>query len=220
MSSTANGDAARFGGPRGSRARYLAFRQPHRRRREPHGSGSDHGDGKLLERAHPCTSLRSLPCRRGHQQQPFFPVVFGAQPQPDPPADLTSASSAQHASAPSGAAPPQHPLPAREGVDVSRAGWFASGVLASVKVAMSSFPRCRRSPVHPRRRRSVRKDAEILSTTSAAGHRCASRRPRAGDVRSRCSRTRDRRSAGLGCHRPHGHKPTSRCTPPRRRFRR
>jgi hypothetical protein len=33
--------------------------------------------------------------------------VLGPQPQPEPPADFTAASSAQHASVPPGAGPPQ-----------------------------------------------------------------------------------------------------------------
>jgi hypothetical protein len=98
------------------------------RGRKAHRSGSDYDDRQGLEGS--------------HQQHPpfcFDPFAArGEQPQPEPPVDLMLASSAQQASAPCGAAPPQQP-------DWAALPCDASGAVVSlfvISLAMVVLPSC------------------------------------------------------------------------------
>lgn len=71
-------------------------------------------------------SRRDAPGPGGAQQQRVFARgTSGPQPQPRSPAALAAASCRQHAAAPAGAGPPQHP-PAASSVVVS---WFVGSVV-------------------------------------------------------------------------------------------
>lgn len=76
-------------------------------------------------------------------QQPFLAVsagaALGAQPHPEPPPDLISASLAQHARTPSGGAPPQQPLWAsRAGVSAWGTGWSEFSIVVVLMSYLSS----------------------------------------------------------------------------------